>query len=404
MQIDLLRPYDKNAKVHPKKQVQQIANSIKEFGFNQPIVVDKDNVVIVGHGRLEAAKLLGLTEVPTVQVDLTEEQAKAYRLADNKLNESDWDMKLVVEELKGLSAPMLDLTGFDKDLIIEPDDKDDDVPPIPEEPVAKLGDIYQLGEHRVMCGDSTKIEDVEQLMDGHKVDMVLTDPPYNVDYEGKTDDALTIQNDQMDDGKFFDFLLEAFKRISESMKLGSSFYIWHADSEGLNFRKACKDAGLLVRQCIIWNKNSLVMGRQDYQWKHEPCLYGWKEGSAHNWYGDRDKTTVYKVPEDEIKAFEWFKKQLKFQEKISTTIVNHDRPTRSSIHPTMKPVELLEKQIINSSKQEDIILDIFLGSGSTLIAAQKTGRICYCMELDPKYVDVIIRRWEDYTGKKAVKL
>lgn len=399
-----IRPYSKNAKKHPKKQIEQIANSIKVFGMHQPVVVDKKGVIIVGHGRWEAMKFLGWDEKHIekyVQVaDLTEEQAKAYRLADNKLNESEWDMNLVIEELKGLSEPMLELTGFDSDLIIEPEDQDDVVPEVPVEPVSKLGDLYILGNHRVLCGDSTKIEDVERLMDGRKADLVVTDPPYNVDYEGKTADALTIENDQMEDAQFKDFLVAAFKRLSESMKLGAAYYIWHADSEGFNFRAAAKEAGLLIRQCIIWNKNTLVMGRQDYQWKHEPCLYGWKEGAAHAWYGDRDKTTVYKIPEDLRKALEWFKKELKRQELHTTSVIDHNRPTRSAEHPTMKPVELLEKQIINSSKQEDIVLDPFLGSGSTLIAAEKTGRICYGMELDPKYVDVIVKRWCDYTGTK----
>lgn len=395
-----LKPYEKNAKKHPKKQVEQVAKSIQEFGFNQPIVIDKNNVIIVGHGRLEAAKLLGLKEVPVLQVDLPEDKIKAYRLADNKLNESEWDMNLAVEELKELDKEMAALTGFDLDLLIEPDEKDDEVPETPEEPQSKLGDLYELGNHRVLCGDSTKIEDVERLMDGMKADCVVTDPPYNVNYEGGT--GLTIENDDMDDLTFRTFLVGAFKRICESMKLGAAFYIWHADSEGFNFRSAAKEAGLLVRQCIIWNKNSLVMGRQDYQWKHEPCLYGWKEGSSHNWYGDRNKTTVYKIPEDEQKAFEWFKKELKRQETKNISVVNFNKPLKNKQHPTMKPIELLEKQITNSSKQEDIILDTFLGSGSTLIASEKTGRTCYGMELDPKYIDVIVQRYVDFTGKEEI--
>jgi DNA modification methylase len=401
MDINLIKPYSKNAKKHPDKQIKQVAESIKAFGFNQPIVIDKNNTVIVGHGRLEASKLLGLKDVPVIQVDLTEEQAKAYRLADNKLNESEWDMGLVIEELKGLSEPMVDLTGFDKDLLIEPDEKDDE---IPEDcpPVAQLGDIWQLGNHRVMCGDSTKIEDVEKLMDGNKADMVLTDPPYNVNYEGGT--GMKIENDNMSDKSFLNFLTDSFKRMASSIKLGGSFYVWHADSEGLNFRKAIKEAGFIVKQCIIWNKNSLVMGRQDYQWKHEPCLYGWKDGSSHLWYGDRNKTTVLKVPEDEAKAYVWFKKQLKLQENKNLSVFNFNKPLKNGEHPTMKPVELLQKQIINSTKQEDVVIDFFLGSGSTLVACEKTNRICYGMELDPKYVDVIIKRWEDYTGNKALKL
>jgi DNA modification methylase len=401
MNISLITPYEKNAKKHPKKQIEQVANSIQEFGFNQPIVIDKNNIIIVGHGRYEAAKFLGMKDVPVLVVDLTEQQSASYRLADNKLNESDWNMDLVIEELKGMTPEMLDLTGFDKDLIIQGDEKDDEVPETPEEPKSKLGDLYELGQHRVLCGDSTKIDDVERLMDGKKADMVLTDPPYNVNYEGGT--GLTIKNDSMSDASFLSFLTEAFTRMAESMKLGGAFYIWHADSEGFNFRKATKDAGFLIKQCIIWNKNSLVMGMQDYQWKHEPCLYGWRDGASHTWYGDRNKTTVLKVPEDDSKAFEWFKKQLKAQDSKNMSVVNFNKPLKNKQHPTMKPIELLQKQIVNSSKQEDIVLDLFLGSGSTLIASEKTGRICYGMELDPKYVDVIVQRYVDYTGIEEVK-
>jgi len=401
-----IKPYPKNAKKHPDKQLKLIAESIKEFGWQQPIVVDKKGVIIVGHGRWFAyqkyGENYGLTEPDIKVADLTKDQASAYRLADNKLNESDWDMELAMEDLKELPEDLFELTGFDTDLLIEPDEKDDEVPELPEEPTAKLGDIYLLGEHRVMCGDSTKIEDVEKLMEGKKADLVVTDPPYNVDYEGGT--GLKIENDSMDDSSFKTFLTDAFNRMAEVMKLGASFYIWHADSEGYNFRNACKDAGFVVRQCIIWNKNSLVMGRQDYQWKHEPCLYGWREGASHTWYGSRDKTTVLKVPEDDRKAFIWFKKQLKRQERKNLSVVDHAKPSRNAEHPTMKPVELLQKQIVNSSKSEDVVLDTFLGSGSTLIAAEKTGRICYGMELDPKYVDVIVKRWEDYTGLTAKKL
>ena len=350
-----------------------MANSIKEFGFNQPIVVDKKGIIIVGHGRYEAAKLLGLTDVPTIQVNLTEEQAKAYRLADNKLNESDWDMKLAVDELKELSKEMQELTGFDLDLLIEPDEKDDEIPEnVPAQ--SKLGDIYILGNHRVLCGDSTKIEDMERLMDGKKADLVLTDPPYNVNYKGKTKDALTIENDKKTDGDFRQFLVDAFTSMDTFLKQGGVFYIWHADLEGYNFRGACHDIGWIVRQCLIWNKQCMVMGRQDYHWKHEPCLYGWKDGAGHLWATDRKQTTI----------------------------LNFDRPTRSTQHPTMKPVELLVYQLMNNTKGEDIILDTFLGSGSTLIASEKTGRICYGMELDPKYIDVIVQRYVDYTGNENI--
>ena len=368
-----ITPYAKNAKKHPKKQIAQVAASIKEFGFNQPIVVDAKGVIIVGHGRYEAAKSLGMKDedMPVTVVNLTEEQANAYRLADNKLNESEWDMSLVVEELKGLSEPMLELTGFDKDLIIEGDENDDVIPEVPEEPKSKLGDLYQLGEHRVLCGDSTKLEDVERLMDGKKADMVFTDPPYNIAYEGGSKKREMIKNDEVVD--FYQFLLEAYSSFALVMKLGASIYVCHADTERVNFTKAFRDAGFYLSSVIIWVKDNSTFGRADYFWKHEPILYGWREGGAHTWHGDNKQDTVW----------------------------NMKRPSKSDAHPTMKPIELIEKALVNSSKQEDIILDLFLGSGSTLIAAQKTGRICYGMELDPKYVDVIVKRWEDYTGEKA---
>ncbi len=373
MNIEAIKPYPKNAKKHPNKQVEQIAASIKEFGFNQPIVVDSNNVVIVGHGRLEAAILLGLKEVPTITVDLTEDQAKAYRLADNKLNESDWDMNLVIEELKGLSEPMFELTGFDKDLILESDEKDDIVPEN-SPPVAKTGDLWALGRHRLYCGDSTNIEAVKALMGDMKADMVFTDPPYNVNYEGST--GLKIENDNKSDTEFYKFLYDSFTNYAAVLKAGGAIYVCHADLEGLNFREAFNDAGFSLKSSIIWNKNTLVMGRGDYQWKHEPILYGWQEGATHTWFGDRKQTTVWDM----------------------------QRPSKSSDHPTMKPVELITKAIINSSKSEDIVLDLFGGSGSTLIAAEKTNRICMMSELDEKYVDVIIKRYEEYTGNKAEKI
>jgi len=372
--IDEIKPYIQNAKKHTKKQVAQVAASIKEFGFNQPIVLDKDNFIIVGHGRYEAAKLLGLKEVPAIVVDLTPEQSNAYRLADNKLNESEWDMKLVIEELKGLSIPMLELTGFEKDLIVEPDAQDDVIPEnVPAR--SKLGDLYELGQHRILCGDSTQVEAVSALCGGKKVDMFLTDPPYNVTYVGKTKKALTIENDSMSDGKFRQFLIDAFTSAFSVMKAGAVFYIWHADLEGYNFRGAIHEIGQKVRQCLIWNKNSMVMGRQDYHCKHEPCLYGWKEGASHVWNTDRKQTTV----------------------------LDFIRPSRSTEHPTMKPVELIAYQICNNTKGEDIVLDTFGGGGSTLIACEKTGRICYGMELDSRYCDVIVSRYCQYTNNYNIK-
>lgn len=401
-----IKPYEKNAKKHPKKQIAQIAASIKEFGFNQPVVLDKNGVIIVGHGRYEAAKSLGMKDedIPVIVVDLTDEQAKAYRLADNKLNESDWDMQLVIEELKQLELPMIELTGFDSELVLEPQEKDDAIPGFSAVNRSMHGDIYQLGEHRVMCGDSTKSADIEKLMNGKLAEMIWTDPPYNVDYEGSG--GLKIQNDNMENDKFYSFLYDSFVSMYAVLQEGGASYIAHADTEGRNFRAAFEDAGFLMKQCIIWVKNSMVLGRQDYQWQHEPILYGWKPGAAHRWYGMFDKKTII---DDELDIKKLKKEELQqivtqFINGIQTTIVRNDKPSRSSDHPTMKPVELIVKFLLNSSKKEDIILDPFLGSGSTLIASEKTGRICYGMELDPKYVDVIIKRWEDYTNKEAIKL
>lgn len=241
---------------------------------------------------------------------------------------------------------------------------------------SKPGDIYQLGQHRLMCGDSTSIDDVERLMGGDKADLLLTDPPYNVDYEGKTSDKLKIENDKMEDSQFRQFLRDAFSAADVVMKPGAAFYIWHSDSEGFNFRGACHDIGWTVRQCLVWNKNSLVIGRQDYQWKHEPCLYGWKDGAAYSWYSDRKQSTV----------------------------LDFDRPSRADIHPTMKPVALFDYEIRNSSASGEIVLDLFGGSGTTIVACEQNGRLARVMELDPHYVDVIIARWEKLTGGKAVLL
>ena len=382
--VEALIPYAKNSRTHDDAQVAQIAASIKEFGWTNPILVDGDKGIIAGHGRLMAARKLGLTKVPVIELkDMTEPQKKAYVIADNKLAmNAGWDMDFLKLELQDLEDADFDLslTGFDDkelDALLAPPIEEgltdeDAVPEVPEEPKTKLGDIYILGNHRLMCGDSCNIESVEKLTDG-LVDILVTDPPYNVAYEGKTKDALTIQNDSMGDEQFRQFLRDAFVAADAVMKQGAVFYIWHADSEGYNFRGACKDAGWKVRQCLIWQKDSMVMGRQDYHWKHEPCLYGWKEGAGHLWASDRKQTTL----------------------------IECKRPKRNDIHPTMKPVELMEYQILNNTKGQDIVLDLFGGSGSTMIAAEKTGRRARLMELDPKYCDVIVKRWEEFTGKKA---
>ena len=404
MKLELIKPYEKNTKKHPAKQIKQVAASIKEFGFNQPIVLDKDNVIIVGHGRYEAAKFLGLKEVPTIIVDLTEQQAKAYRLADNKLNESEWDMGLAIEELKGLSSEMIDLTGFDKDLLIEADEKDDIIPE--NAPTrAKLGDIWALGRHRVMCGDSTDKASVERLMDGKKADMVFTDPPYNVDYKGMQNSKQWkgLDNDAMSAIAFQDFLSKAFKNYYDYTKGEAALYICHADKTHNEFRKAFEESGYEWRATIIWVKNSPAFNFAQYKYAHEPIFYCFKKGKTVSWYGDLTRNTVWKADWNDDKIVSWFKRQIKLDKEQAKTTIWEAKKEHGD-HPTIKPVELITKAIVNSSKQDDLVMDLFLGSGSTLIAAKKTGRICYGMELDPKYVDVIIKRWEDYTNGTATKV
>ncbi|HEQ0256358.1 TPA: DNA modification methylase, partial [Streptococcus pyogenes] len=336
-----------------------------------------------GHTRYKAAQKLGLETVPVIVADdLSEEQIKAFRLADNKVGEiAVWDLDLLNEELNDILDLDMSAFGFDvldnlDDLIEDEKDLDDFTGTVPDEPKSKLGDIYQLGSHKLMCGDSTNGADVKKLMNGELADLLLTDPPYNVAYEGKTKDSLTIKNDSMDNDSFRQFLVNAFSSANEVMKPGAVFYIWHADSEGYNFRGACFDIGWTVRQCLIWNKNSMVLGRQDYHWKHEPCLYGWKDGAGHLWASDRKQTTV----------------------------IDYEKPQRNGVHPTMKPVGLFDYQIKNNTKGSDIVLDLFGGSGTTLIACESNGRHARLMEYDPKYVDVIIKRWEELTGESVIQL
>jgi len=384
--VEKLIPYVKNSRTHSDGQVAQIAASIKEFGWTNPILVDGESGVIAGHGRLLAARKLGQKEVPVIELaHMTESQKRAYVIADNQLAmNAGWDTTLLSLELADLKEQgfEMDVLGFDPkelDKLLEPEQVDgltdeDAVPEAPVEPKTKLGDIYQLGNHRLMCGDSCSITDMEKLCAGQLIDMWLTDPPYNVAYEGST--GLTIKNDNMEDSQFRQFLRDSYVTADAVMKAGAVFYIWHADLEGYNFRGAAKDAGWTVRQCLIWEKSSLVMGRQDYHWKHEPCLYGWKDGSGHLWASDRKQTTI----------------------------LQFNKPRKNGEHPTMKPVELFEYCLMNNTKGGDIVLDSFGGSGTTMIAAEKHGRYARLMELDPKYCDVIVKRWEDFTGKKAVLL
>lgn len=390
MQVELrspnsITPYPGNPRVNDGA-VDAVAASLKEFGFRQPIVVDEEGVIIVGHTRWKAAQKLGLEQIPVhVAMNLSPEQIKAYRIADNKTNElATWDKALLPLELAELKACDYDLglLGFEPDELAkwlggETTDglcDPDDVPAPPDEPVTQPGDLWILGEHRLLCGDATSDVDVTRLMQREKADLLLTDPPYGVSYVGKTKDALTIENDSLDDEAFREFLVVAFVNAFNVLKPGAAFYIWHADSEGFNFRGAIHDCGELVRQCLIWNKNSMVMGRQDYHWKHEPCLYGWKNGASHRWYADRSQTTV----------------------------LDFARPSRSEIHPTMKPAALIAYQIGNSTKQRDLVFDPFLGSGTTIIAAQQLGRRCFGLELAPRFCDNIVDRFQRFTGTPAI--
>lgn len=372
MRLTDIKPYARNPRKNDQA-VDAVANSIREFGFKVPIVIDAKHEIVAGHTRYKSAQKLGMIEVPCIVADdLTPAQVKAFRLADNKVGElAGWDFDALALELEDITDIDMEQFGFeilDEPSVVSEDDYD---PTPPEEPVTQLGDLWVLGRHRLLCGDSTDPNCIARLADGQMVDMMLTDPPYNVNYEGT---AGKILNDNMEDGKFREFLRDAFAAAESVMKPGAVFYIWHADSEGYNFRGACHDIGWQVRQCLIWEKNSLVLGRQDYHWIHEPCLYGWKEGSGHLWASDRKQTTI-----------------LKF-----------DRPTRSGEHPTMKPVLLFDYQIQNNTKKLDIVLDPFLGSGTTIAACEQNGRTCYGLELDPRYCDVIVKRYIALAGTEGV--
>ena len=386
IEVESLIPYARNSRTHSDEQVAQVAASIKEFGFTNPVLVDQDGMIIAGHGRTLAAQRLQMKEVPCLRLShLSEAQKRAYVIADNKLAlNAGWDDELLAVELRDLKDSDFDLslTGFGDDeladLLAEALEEgltdEDSVPEAPETPVTVEGDIWVLGKHRLMCGDATSIENLEKLCEGQLVDMWLTDPPYNVAYEGKTKDALTIKNDEMGNEDFRQFLRDSYTAADAVMKPGAVFYIWHADSEGYNFRGAAFDIEWTIRQCLIWKKQTMVMGRQDYHWQHEPCLYGWKEGAAHLWASDRKQTTI----------------------------LEFNRPMRSADHPTMKPVELFEYQILNNTKGADLVLDSFSGSGTTVICCEKIGRRARALELDPVYCDVIVKRWQEYTGKHAV--
>jgi site-specific DNA-methyltransferase (adenine-specific) len=381
--LNELIPYHGNPRNHSEKSINAVASSISEFGFKVPIVIDKHNIIVAGHGRYHAARKLNLDEVPVlIADDLTDAQIKAYRLADNKVAEqSTWDEELLRMELELLDELEFDMEmfGFENIEVTETEgltDPDD----VPEEPpaICQPGDIWQLGRHLLICGDAADPATMKTLFkDRSMASLLLTDPPYNVDYTGGTEKALKIQNDKMETSEYLRFLIDTLGNAVNFLRKGSSFYLFHADTEGLTCRMAVSEAGLSLRQCLIWYKtNGFVLGRQDYQWQHEPCLYGWKAGEAHNWYGDRSQSTI----------------------------LEFDKPDKSLDHPTMKPVDLLTYMIKNSSKRDEVVCDPFLGSGSTLISCERTGRVCYGAEIDPRYCDVIIHRWEAFTGGKAERI
>lgn len=405
--IDEIKPYENNAKIHTPEQIEQIKASIQQFGMNDPIGIwSKENIIVEGHGRLLACQELGYKEIPVIRLDdLTDEQRKAYTLAHNQLTmNTGFDLDILNQEPADISIDMQEF-GFEDinkdDFNIEEDDFEFNEEEIPEAK-AKRGEIYKLGEHILMCGDSTARQDVEKLLNGKIADLVVTDPPYNVAISNSQ--GMTIENDDMSDESFRKFLNSAFENMSDSLKEGGAFYVWYASREHINFESALLNNNLTVRQQLIWVKNSLVLGRQDYQWRHEPCLYGWKDGEGHYFIYDRTQSTVMEQKEidiDKLSPEESKKLLKKIYSEIPSTIIKENKPQKNNLHPTMKPIELIGRLIHNSSEKGQIVLDLFGGSGSTLIACEQLGRKCYMMEYDPIYVDAIIQRYEEFTGKKA---
>lgn len=424
--VGALVPYERNARTHSPEQVAQIAASMREFGFTNPLLVDDQNRVIAGHGRLAAAQSLGLAEVPVIVVaGLTDAQRRALVLADNKLAlNAGWDPELLASELVDLKADGYDvgMTGFSAGEILDllggtgPDGADpDDAPALPTVAFSRPGDVWTLGAHRLAVGDSTDVGTYDRLLGGERVDCCWTDPPYNVAYEGT---AGSIQNDDMGDGEFLDFLRAAFGAMFAAMKPGAAIYVAHADAgeTGVAFRRTFLDAGFKLAACLIWRKDSFTLGRSDYQWQHEPILYGWKTGSRHRWYGGRKLTTVQDTgeqsPFQRADDGSWIvrvgDRALVIRgdvhvEEVVPSVINEPKPKRNDVHPTMKPVALIERMLRNSARPGDLVLDPFGGSGSTLVAADRLGMCARLIELDPKFADVIIRRWQDYTGRRAVR-
>ena len=395
MKINELKNDHKNARKRTDRSSALIKESLKKYGAGRSIVIDEENRILAGNGTIAGARAAGIKNVRVIETEgdeiiavkrkgLSEDQKVGLALADNRTSDlSEWDKEM----LHQLSEDHDIDPWFTKEdlaeILGEPDiipsegvTDPDEVPETPEEPTVQFGEVWKLGNHKLLCGDSTDQNQLQPLMENELADLWLTDPPYNVNYEGATADKLKIQNDNQSDAEFRQFLASAYTVAHLYLNDGASFYIWHADSEGYNFRGAAKDANLQIRQCLIWVKSSMVMGRQDYHWQHEPCLYGWKKGASHFWNADRKQTTE----------------------------MNFDKPNRNKEHPTMKPVDLIQYQMSNSTKPNHIVLDTFGGSGTTLIAAERIQRQARLVELDPKYCDVIIKRWENFTGNKAERV
>jgi len=399
--ISDLHPNPNNPRVITKETLKGLKKSMQENGYTHRIIVDKNNMILSGHARWLVFKEKDPTaeiEVLAAQRELTEQEIK-HAIIGHNVDGGEWN----IEELQMNFADIASEYDIIPDKSDDYDTKEVEEVDVPEEAPTRVqpGEIWALGDHRLMCGDSTNPTDINKLMNGEKANMLLTDPPYNVDYEGSN--GLKIQNDHMEDTKFQQFLIDAFTTANTNMKNGASFYIWHADLQGYNFRKALIETGWEVRSCLQWIKNALVLGRQDYQSRHEPCLYGWKDGASHTWNGGRKQTTAMEAidlmnEEDLRKAYK------ELVEQLDTSVIYENKPAKNKEHPTMKPIKLMARLIRNSSNVGDIILDLFGGSGSTLIACEQIGRKCYMNELDPHYCDVIIERWEQYTGKTATKL
>ena len=406
--ISELKEYENNPRDNTTA-IEAVANSIKEFGFKVPIIVDGNNIIIAGHTRYKAAISLGLEEVPCIVAsDLTPEQVKAFRLADNKVGEiATWDLEKLKLELEGIDGLDMSLFGFDIEPEIDEVFEDDFNPNdhVPEIPFSKLGDLYILGNHRLLCGDSTKEEDINKLVDNNQIDLVLTDPPYNVDIGAKGDaneqfDNRRIKNDNMNSDDFLNFLVKVFKNMKDVLKEGGSYYVCHGSSTLVEFDKALQLNNLKPRQQLIWNKNTLVLGRQDYQWRHECIYYGWKEGKAHYFVDDRTLTTVIDAPSLDFKSMKKDELIQRLEDiySLKNSVLNHDKPTKNDLHPTMKPISLLAELLKNSSTIGQNVLDPFGGSGSTLIACDELKRNALLNELDETYVDVIVKRYINLKG------